>query len=166
MPSSYQYFKQEVKQHLVEKLTNDVKILDVGPGCGTYGNLLKSNFNHIDAVEVWEKYIDQFKLRDIYQNVFVSNIIDFDFSRYDYLIIGDVLEHLSVYDAQKLINNINLLSKKCLIAVPYQYPQGSYEGNNFEAHLQPDLTHEIFLERYPSMNLLYKNELYGYYINY
>lgn len=166
MPGSYHHFKQEVKQHLIESFSPDTKFLDVGPGYGTYGNLLKTNFKNIDAVEVWEKYIEQFKLRDIYQEVFVSDIMYFDFNQYDYLIIGDVLEHLSVEDAQKLVADINSLNKKCLIAVPYQYPQGSHEGNHYEAHLQPDLTHEIFLERYPSMSLLYKNEQYGYYINY
>jgi hypothetical protein len=38
--------------------------------------------------------------------------------------------------------------------------------NVHETHLQPDLTPEIFLERYPMMKLLVGDDKYGYYINY
>ena len=46
------------------------------------------------------------------------------------------------------------------------YPQGPYEGNVYETHLQPDITPENFLERYPELKCLFKNDYYGYYINY
>ena len=166
MPGSYDFYKEDVKKHLLNELSTDTKFLDVGPGYGTYGNLLKPEFLNVDAVEIWEKYIEQFNLKSIYKNVYVGDILNFDFSNYDYLIIGDVLEHISVDDAKQLVKKINTLNKKCLIAVPYMYPQGSHEGNVYETHLQPDLTHEVFMERYPSMLCLFKNDLYGYYVNY
>jgi hypothetical protein len=34
-----------------------------------------------------------------------------------------------------------------------------------ETHYQPDLTPENMLERYPSLELFYSNEWYGYYIS-
>lgn len=166
MPGSYDFYKQEVKQHLVENILHDAAILDVGPGYGTYGILLKPEFNNIDAVEIWEKYIEQFSLRKIYKQVYVGDILTFDFSKYDYLIIGDVLEHIGLEDAQTLIRKISSQNKKCLIAVPYMYPQGEHEGNIHETHLQPDLTPENVLERYPELKCLFRNDLYGYYINY
>jgi hypothetical protein len=80
--------------------------------------------------------------------------------------MGDVIEHLSVDDAKKILDSISASNKKCMVAVPYLFEQGEEYGNVHETHLQPDLTHEIFLSRYPQMNLLYKDENYGYYINY
>jgi hypothetical protein len=94
------------------------------------------------------------------------NILAFDVSPYDYIIMGDILEHIPKYEAMNLVAKINSAGKKLLIAVPYMYEQGEFEGNIHETHHQPDLTHEIFLERYPCMKLLYKDDGYGYYINY
>ena len=77
-----------------------------------------------------------------------------------------MLEHIKLEDAQDLVKRICAANKKCLIAVPYMYPQGAYEGNVYETHLQPDITPENFLERYPELKCLFKNNYYGYYINY
>ena len=166
MPGSYDYYKREIKEHLVESLDLNTKFLDVGPGYGTYGNLLKPEFTNVYAVEIWEKYINQFNLKQIYKEVYLGNILDFNFSEYDYLIIGDVLEHIEVDSAKLLLKKIEIQNKKCLVAVPYLYPQGEHEGNIYETHHQPDLTHEIFLERYPNMKCFIRNDKYGYYINY
>ena len=166
MPTSYHFFKNEVKEHLFENIDINSMILDVGPGLGTYGLLLKPEFKNIDAVEVWEKYIDEFKLTTIYKSVYIGNILTFNFSGYDYIIMGDVLEHINIFDAQDLVKRICDKNIKCLIAVPYMYPQGPYEGNVYETHLQPDITPENFLERYPQLKCLFKNDQYGYYINY
>ena len=38
-------------------------------------------------------------------------------------------------------------------------------GNHYQIHLQPDLTPELMLQRYPSLKLLIGNKRYGYYIN-
>jgi hypothetical protein len=64
------------------------------------------------------------------------------------------------------IGKIVYTNKECLVAIPYTMEQGEHEGNIYETHHQPDLTNEIFLERYPCMKLLYKDDGYGYYINY
>lgn len=166
MPGSYDFFKKEVKKHLLENIEFNSNILDVGPGYGTYGNLLKPEYINVNAIEIWEPYINQFNLRSIYKNVYVGDICNFNFSNFDYLILGDVLEHIETDRAINLVDKINNLNKKCLIAIPYLYHQGEYEGNIFETHHQPDLTHDLFLNRYSNMNCLFKNELYGYYINY
>jgi hypothetical protein len=165
MPYSSTAFKDEVKLHIIENLDSNTKILDVGPGAGTYGKLLREHFT-IDGLEIFEPYINKFNLNDIYHNVFVGNILAFDILNYDYIILGDILEHIPKYEAVDSVNRINYLEKKCLIAVPYLYEQGEYDGNIHETHHQADLTHEIFLNRYPSMHLLFKDDGYGYYINY
>lgn len=165
MPYSYDYFKIEVANHITKKIPQNSKILDVGAGSGKYGGLLRYNF-HIEALEIYEPYIEQFNLKDIYQNVHIGNILDFNIEKYDYIIMGDILEHLKVKDAHDLLIKIHFGGKKCLVAIPYKMEQGEVNGNVYETHLQPDLTHEIFLFRYPMMKELYRNNEYGYYINY
>jgi hypothetical protein len=49
-----------------------------------------------------------FKLNEYYRNVFLGNIMTFDFSKYDYLIMGDIIEHLKIEDAQKLLFDISV----------------------------------------------------------
>jgi SAM-dependent methyltransferase len=166
MPYSYTLYKEEVKEHFLKNLVKRIRILDVGPGCGTYSHLLKEHFPNMDAIEIFPTYIEQFDLGSKYNKVIVGDIKDFDFRDYDYIIMGDVLEHLSVKDAQEVIKKIESHDILCLIAVPYNYEQGTYMDNVYETHLQPDLTPEIFLERYPMMKLLVGDDKYGYYINY
>ena len=167
MPYSYTLYKEEVKQHFLDNLQRDIRILDVGPGCGTYSHLLKEHFPNIDAIEIFENYIHQFDLKSKYNKVILGNVMDFeDISNYDYIILGDVLEHLSISDAIGLMNIIRYFDILCLVAVPYNYEQGTYMDNVYETHLQPDLTHEIVLQRYPKLKLLIGDDKYGYYINY
>ncbi len=167
MPYSYDYFKIDVCKHIIKTLPQQSsKILDVGAGSGKYGRMLRFNFNQIDAVEIYEKYIEEFDLKVVYDNIYVDNIVSFDITNYDYIILGDVVEHLSIENAHNLLSKIHLSDKKCLVAIPYTMEQGEVNGNIYETHLQSDLTHEIFLFRYPMMKELIRNKDYGYYINY
>lgn len=166
MPYSFDYFKIDVKNHIINNIPNYYKVLDVGAGSGKYGIMLNQYFDNIDAIEIYEPYIYKFELHNIYRNIYNTNIIDFDISSYDYIILGDIIEHLSIKDAQELLGYINNSGKKCIIAIPYQMEQGKVGGNIYETHLQSDLTTRNFIERYPYMKLLFNNELYGYYINY
>lgn len=166
MPYSYEEFKEDIKQHFIDFIPTSTKILDVGPGSGTYSHLLKSNGFSIDCIEIWKPYVSKFNLNNLYDKVFIGNILDFDISPYDYIIMGDVLEHLLSKEGQLLIRKLTELNKKCLVAVPYEYEQGGYGGNPYEIHLQSDLTPTIMRTRYPSLHLLYGDKKYGYYINY
>lgn len=166
MPYSYSLFKEEIKQHFYKNILYRLNILDVGPGCGTYSHLLKERFTNMDALEIFEPYINMFDLRSKYNNVMVGDITKFDFSNYEYIIMGDVLEHLSVEDAKEVMSKIQNLDILCLVAVPYNYEQGTEFDNVHETHLQPDLTPEVMAERYPMLKLVIGDEKYGYYVNY
>lgn len=172
MPHSYPEFKQEFKQHFVNNFEKLTKILDVGPGAGVYGKLLSQEGYKIDCLEIWAPYVEQFNLHSIYDNVIIGDIRYFDISSYDYIIMGDVLEHLTFSDAKALLDKIEKNKIKCLVAVPYNYSQGASEGNVYETHWQPDLTPENVLTRYPNLKELEickghnGNPFYGYYINY
>ena len=166
MPYSYSKFKQEVKEHILANFPRETRFLDVGAGSGVYADLLRQHYDAFDGIEIHEKYSEMFNLRNKYRYLFIDDIRYFDFTEYDYLIMGDVIEHLTAEDAKMLLGNIQAYNKKCMVAVPFLFEQGEEYGNVHETHLQPDLTHEIFLSRYPQMNLLYKDENYGYYVNY
>jgi len=164
MPYSTASYKEEVYKHITATVTPDAKLLDVGPGAGKYGAGLRHL--DVDAVEIYEPYVDRFELKQIYKNVYCDDILSFNWSSYDYIILGDVLEHIELSKAQKLISDITRLGKKCLVAVPYMFEQGEWEGNTYETHLQPDLTPENMLIRYPELKFLIGEAGYGYYINY
>ncbi len=164
MPFSVESYKQEVFDHIRSTILPKDKILDVGPGAGKYGKSL--NDYYIDAVEIYEPYITTYNLKEIYENVYCDNILNFDWAFYDYIILGDILEHIVLEDAQKLISDISNNYVKCLVAVPYMFEQGEWYGNIHETHLQPDLTPDNMIIRYPELKHLIGNEFYGYYINY
>jgi hypothetical protein len=166
MPFSYPMFKSQVAKHIIESFNPAMNILDVGAGSGVWSDLLYGHFKNIDALEIHEPYINDFNLRGKYRKVLMGDIRNFVYNSYDYLIMGDILEHLPVQDAKNLLEEIKWKYKYCMVAIPYMYPQGTEYGNVHETHHQPDLTHEIFLERYPSMKTLVKDDKYGYYVNY
>ena len=165
MPYSFTYFKNEVKEWFLNNVPTSKRILDVGPGIGTYSELLRSSGYRIDAVEIYEPYIEKYNLREKYDNVYVGSIITFDISDYNFIILGDVLEHIPTNYAKELIRDIVSAKKECLVAIPYEMEQGEHEGNIHETHYQPDLTHEVMFERYPDLSCIYRNEYYGYYMH-
>ena len=164
MPYSYIDYKLDIKKHFLDNIDTSHKILDVSPGDGAYSIYLREIGYKIDCLEIWAPYVSRFSLSEKYDNVFIGDISNFDISGYDYIIMGDVLEHLSLENARKFVDRLH--HRKCLVAVPYSSEQGEYEGNIYEAHLQPDLTKENFIEKYPEFKLLIGNDLHGYYINY
>jgi hypothetical protein len=170
MPTSSRFKKDEIFNH-ISSVANSLNILDVGPGVGTYGLGLCGL--KIDAIEVHTPYIKKFNLKDIYVKVYTGDILTFNIDTYDYIIMGDVLEHLKASDAKDLIENINNKKKMCLVAVPFMYSQTKfikYRGEKMcvesEHHHQADLTIDVMKYRYPSLDILYANENYGYYTNY
>ena len=128
--------------------------------------MLCKDFTNIDAVEVYEPYIDQFNLRDKYKNVYVQDILEFNYNDYKYIIMGDVLEHLSINDAQKLLDDITSKGIYCMAAVPYLMEQDAVGGNVYETHKQDDLTPMVFSNRFPTMQMFRFNGQYGMYFNY
>lgn len=166
MPYSYEYFKQEFLDHMTRNFESHISILDIGAGCGTYGTLLKGFFEYIDGVEAYEPYIKKFDLDKVYNNIFCIDALNVNLMPYDYIIMGDIIEHLTVMEAKILMTRIHRADKKMMVAIPYMMSQGAVGGNDYEIHRQDDLTHKLFLERYPMMHNLFKNEHYGVYINY
>lgn len=162
--TSYSYFKKEVTAHLKTLAPSRSRVLDVGAGAGIYGQLL-NDYYILEAVDVFKPTVDNLRTLPFYEDVFLSDIRSFTYpSQYEIIIMGDVIEHLSVEDTQKVISLARENCNHLMVAIPYQYKQNSIYGNDAEIHIQDDLTKELFDERYPDFELLFGNDSYGYYL--
>jgi hypothetical protein len=155
MPGNWGYLGEDTKNYLTNNFPASSTILDIGCGHGFYKKLLGDYFTgRFDAVEIWQPYIDEYNLIELYDNLYNVNILDFDFEYYDIIIMGDILEHLSKDDSIKLINKLKDKCKELIVVVPYYLPQDECFGNKYEIHLQPDLDDACMAEQYPCLELI------------
>ena len=153
--------KSEIKQFLQPKLKKGMKICDMGPGNGTYHRLLEGKFEWT-GVEIWHETAEG--LRKIYDHIYEMDFREFDYPEdYDLVIFGDVLEHVTVEEAQECIRRARLHSKMIMIAIPYCDKQGIIYGNPNEEHIQTDLSEEKFDELYPGFERVFYRNHYAYY---
>ena len=162
--SSYLYGKEEIVNWIKQNFKETDTCLDVGACDGMWAYYLDGYFyGHIDAVEIYEPNIIKNKLHALYRNVYNKDIRDFEYGWYDLIILGDVIEHMTVEEAQKVIDHAKSRCRDMIIAVPFLLEQVEFDGNEYEKHIQDDLTDGIFHERYPGFEYLWINEEYGYY---
>lgn len=132
-------------------------IIDIGCGAGAYRNLLPEYT--MDGIEIYAKYISDFNLVERYREIFNVDAVSFKYTKkYKLAIMGDVLEHLSIDDAKTILNNLRKAKIAVIVQVPYEYEQGVYDGNENEIHIQDDLTHALFLERYSEFGFSFLQE--------
>jgi 2-polyprenyl-3-methyl-5-hydroxy-6-metoxy-1,4-benzoquinol methylase len=148
--------KIPVLKYIVENVKKDAQILDVGFGAGAYGKLLRSlYYRNIDGLDIYSDNIEEMGLDKIYDNIYIDNILYFDFDYYDLIIMGDLLEHIELESAKKLLSS--LIKDKCgqiIISVPYEYEQDELYGNKYEKHLQPDMNELYMKKHYPCLKLV------------
>lgn len=166
MPGSYRRYDRLICAVLRALLQKDAAILDVGPGKGKYSDILHSDFQNIDCMEVYEPYVEKFNLRDCYRRCKVMDARNYAFPSGEYrmVILGDVLEHMSTVDAQKVLHRIAESGSAALVAVPFLYEQGAVKGNEHERHLQPDLTTAVMARRYKNLIPLVEDADTGVYL--
>ena len=145
---------------VLNNVERDERILDVGFGGGVYGKILKAfYYEHIDGVDAWSENIVEMGLNFIYDNIFIENVLDFEFDHYDLIIMGDVLEHISLKDSKALLNRFIDEDKvsKLFIQVPYMYENHEeWQGNPYEVHLQDEINEEYMEREFPFLELLYR----------
>lgn len=131
----------ENRDWLLSHITEHDNVLDVGAGAGVWADLLKDKVNTIDAVEIFEPYIERFGLESKYGHIYKGDFKDLaiptDF--YSVVILGDVLEHFEIDDALKVWDKARMIAGwggQVLLSTPIvDWPQGKEEGNIHEAHL-------------------------------
>ncbi|MCX6737835.1 MAG: methyltransferase domain-containing protein [Candidatus Parcubacteria bacterium] len=155
MPSSSPAGKSTILDWFKKNHSEIQSIIDIGPGMGTYFDLLNSfTEGKIDwaCVEIWEPYIYRFKLYRKYKVIYNENIRNFIPDRaYDLVILGDVLEHMSKEDAIAAIEAVRKYAKFYIISLPLDAetnaPAGTGDkdwGNPYEIH-RAHWSHEEFL---------------------
>jgi hypothetical protein len=129
-------------------------VLDVGPGSGGYGKIIREVVQatpwwekcKIDAIEAYEPYLSKYNLKEVYDDIFVRDVRDFQaVDQYDLVIFGDVLEHLTKTDASSVFFYYKKISKFLWISLPikvngrswslgYKQYSKEWEENAFEKH--------------------------------
>ena len=145
--------KREVIEWIKARFPIGSTCLDVGACDGKWFGLLGDHLR-MDAVEIFEPNIAYHRLRDKYRRVLNCDICDYEYRWYDLVIFGDVLEHLTVADAQMVLAYARKHCRDYVIGVPFEWPQGAIYNNPYEAHIQDDLTPELFDKRYPDHELI------------
>lgn len=149
--------KVAILKFILDNVNKDARILDVGFGSGIYGKLLRAfYYGNIDGVDVYGENIHELSLEKIYDNIFIENILDFYFDFYDLIIMGDVLEHIELELAKKLLSSF-IEDNKCsfiIVSIPFNYEQGELYGNPYEIHLQSEVDADYMKEHYSYLKLL------------
>lgn len=123
MPSSNLHCAPEVIA-LAADVPHD-SVLDIGPGRGKYGILLREFLGEIprfDAVEAWGPYVIP-RLHAIYDAVYTLDVMLMSrsaLSAYELVLMVDVIEHLSHEDGLRLLDRIK---GTVVISTPENYFQ-------------------------------------------
>ena len=158
--ASYNYGKAEIVDWIKQNFPQGATCLDVGACDGKWARLL-GDYLTMDAVEIFPP--NGATLLG-YRKVYIQDIANYEYDHYDLIIFGDVIEHMTVEKAQRVLEYAYPRCKDMIIGVPFQYEQDEIYGNPWEKHIQPELTEEVFHERYPQYKLLLKAaEDYAYY---
>lgn len=148
MPTSHYFQLNEIVQLL--HLTMAKSVLDVGVGFGKYGVLAREYLElhserqeydkwitRIDGIEVFDAYLTP--LHDyIYDNIFVGEAIELLptlETRYDLILLIDVLEHFTRADGSTLLEACHQRGRNVIVSTPVvATTQQAAFGNPYEAH--------------------------------
>lgn len=153
--------KLEIVQWIHNHVPRGSTCLDVGACDGKWADLLR-NWLRLDGVEIYAPNIWRNNLTDKYRMVFGDDIEEYKYNWYDLIIFGDVIEHMDVEKAQRVLEYAKSRCHDMIIGVPYKYQQGALYGNPYEVHIQDDLTEEIFCSRYPGYEKIWACYDYAY----
>jgi 2-polyprenyl-3-methyl-5-hydroxy-6-metoxy-1,4-benzoquinol methylase len=148
MPSSFVDQISDITNLIV--FARPQSILDVGVGCGKYGFLAREyldtmgqgeNYHarkvRIEGIEVFPEYITPVH-RAVYDQIHVGNateILPRLTTRFDLLIMIDVLEHFAFEDGSAVLKSCRDRARNVLISTPKIVdPQGAAFGNPYETH--------------------------------
>ena len=131
-PNFLDYFEQ--------MLQDCDSILDLGCGHKSRIRLLKKRKKYTLGVDIYEKYIEMSKKKNLHDDYLVLDILKIDEKKtpksFDCVLLLDVVEHLEKLEAIKLIRKCEKIAKKkVVISTPNGFlPQYEYHGNIYQIH--------------------------------
>jgi trans-aconitate methyltransferase len=157
MPTSYPAFHDQIAKWIEAHPFKSY--LDLGAGDGKYGQWVRQFVPGaaIDAIEIDRSYIDLYKLRDIYDNVYCADIVTWFDDKPDYTVnvvfFGDGLEHLKKSDGLDLVHYLMYRASYIHLTFPWKYLQGAWYGHEHEAHRScwTERDFEMFEHEYKSL---------------
>ncbi len=172
MPGSAEEGRDLMFSWIFDKMP--ASVLDIGVGCGTYGKVLRELDPKpwLIGVEAWLPYVDRFGLTEIYDELVVADVRElftgrwrYRWPRVDVVILGDVLEHMTVNEARKVWAQACVMARKAVyLSIPIiHYPQGHEEGNPFEEHIVDDWSHERVIDTFPGITWHWQGTIVGRY---
>lgn len=133
MPTSHPESRRWAFQQF--KKLSPKTVLDVGVGCGTYSDLLRTD-EHWIGIEAWKPYVSKYQLRSKYDEILIADFRLAEIPHVDLAIVGDCIEHVSLGQGREFIDRLKGCAKNIILVVPLgEYPQGEVDSNPFEAHV-------------------------------
>ncbi len=125
------------------------------------------------GIEAYYPYVSRWNLKDRYEHIVVADVRFVDWNKIGLLnggvpftvaFCGDVLEHLSVEEAQFLLEWLEFYSNNIIVSIPIvPFPQGEFEGNPFERHVVEDWTHDKVVEAFGTPHKFFNGNHIGTY---
>jgi phospholipid N-methyltransferase len=146
MPFSATTFDREIELYF--RLARHDSVVDIGPGEGKYGRMLRRVQPNIKliGVELDADYVEQYKLRDLYDEVWVldaAELMNEPDRTFDAVIIGDCIEHMRKSIGLDLLNFLVYRSKIITVKFPLQMLQNAWQGHKREAHISVWSEHDF-----------------------
>lgn len=122
---------------LNQRLKPPFSVLDVGPGRGKYGYLIREYVDpnaHVVAIEAHEPYIAEFGLEAIYAEVIAGDVLEAEddwLNSFDAVLMVDVIEHMEKGPALELLERI---TTSMTIATPRDFFENPEHLPATEAH--------------------------------
>lgn len=114
--------------------------LDIGAGNGKYGRMIHQHHPEcfVTGLEIEETYVPRFNLHHIYDDVTITDAMTLlrnPDQAWDFIMLGDVIEHLKKSDGIDLLNFLVYRAKWIMVIYPERMLQDSWEGHAAEAHI-------------------------------
>lgn len=139
MPSSFADSYPGIVKLLIEAAPR--RVVDIGPGWGKYGLACREYLPSLETLRAIEVPEGRLPTQDvIYDMVYTDDVRDLvliaDFwSRFDFALVIDVIEHLTKEQGHTLLRTLQAAGVRTLVATPKVFFEQHDEHNPFEEHL-------------------------------
>lgn len=137
MPSSFVDSFAPIVKVLIDRAPR--RVLEIGPGWGKYGLACREYLHDLEVLDAIE--VPQGRLPTqaaIYDMVYIGDVRDTPghlYWGYDLVLMVDVIEHLYLADAHRLLDTVQHAGADVLVATPKLWMEQHDDHNPHETHL-------------------------------